>query len=118
MSPSPSVVRNFNTRRLTLAGCMCNRKLEMAACARSRLLAGSPTWKIERPTRVLWKVFQSGVSMSHRQVILGLDRLRGVDDQMPIPADRQLEPRQRGRGRSAHHAAIRVEDTSMAGTVK
>src|ERR1035437_8498298 len=97
---------------------MCNRKLEMAAWARSRLLTGSPTRKIERPTRVLWNAFQSRFSMSHHQVLVGLDRLRGIDDQMPIPAERQIKPRQRRRGRSAHHDTVRGEHTAMAGTVK
>src|ERR1017187_4439919 len=97
---------------------MCNRKLEMAACARSRLLAGNPTRKIERPTRVPWNAFQIRVSMSHHQVLVVLDWLGGVDDQMPVPAERQFKPRQRRRGRSAHHRAARVEHAAMAGTMK
>src|ERR1017187_3735248 len=90
----------------------------MAAWARSRLLTGSPTRKIERPTRVPWNAFQIRFSMSHHQVLIGLDRLGGGDDQMPIPAKSQIKPRQRRRRWSAHHATFRVEYTAVAGTVK
>ena len=49
--------------------------------------------------------FPESLSACHTtRVLVGLDRLRGVNDQMPVPAERQLKPRQRRRGRSADHA--------------
>src|SRR5258708_32663575 len=104
MSPSPSVVPGLSERRWTLAGWKCKKKLEMATWARSRLLSGSPIRKIERPSGVPRKAFQTVLSMAlDDQVLVRLDSLRSVDHQVAVTGQSHKKPGQWRRRRSARN---------------
>src|ERR1039457_6529851 len=113
ISPNPSVVLSFSVRLWTLAGWTCSTKLDTAACARSRLLDGNPTRKIDRPTRELRNLSQSRWSMSDHEVFVRVDRFRGVDHQPSVPAQAHEKPRQLFRSGPTGHGTVVIELAAM-----